>query len=233
MRDYITYAGNALNIYNMFITNAGVYTSPKRNFESIAIPGRSGNLIFENDGFENVEHTYPAAILKDFDKNFSALKSYLMTKKGYNRLVDTFHPDIFYLATFSRFDNLRQPNLKPSIGSFSMVFERKPQQYLVSGETPIEFTTNGQFLNPTEFEALPLIRVYGSGTLTINGTTITISTSSQYLDIDCEIQEVLQAGGNLDITLSNGEFPKLQAGINTVQKTSISKVVITPRWYRL
>lgn len=233
MRNYITYAGNALNIYNLFITNAGVYSSPKRNYESISIPGKSGNIILENDSFENLEHKYPAAITQDFDTNFLALKAYLLTKKGYHKLVDTFNPDEFYLATFSRFEDVKQPNLNPTIGTLKMVFDRKPQRYLVSGETPIEFTSNGEILNPTEYNALPLIRVYGSGTLTINDVSIVISTSSSYLDIDCELQEVLQAGGNLDITLTNGEFPKLKAGINTIQKTGLSKVIITPRWYRI
>ena len=138
------------------------------------------------------------------------------------------------MATFKRFDNVKQQYFHGTVGSCVMVFERKPQRYLKSGKKEYEYTASGSINNPTEFDALPLIRVYGSGTLTVNGTPIVISTSKTYLDIDCELQEVLQSGGNLDITLTNGVFPKLSSGENTITKgNGISKAIITPRWWSL
>ena len=233
MRDYVYFAGKNLNDFNIFATNAGIYSAPSRGFESIPIAGRNGNLIFENNKYENVEHRYPIAILDDFNANYAALKSFLLSQKGYKRLSDTFYPDEFYMATFSRFDSVNQPFYKADKGSCVLVFERKPQRYLRSGENMVEFTTGGTLNNPTQFDALPLIRVYGEGTLTIGDISIDIDTSEAYLDIDCELQEVLQTGGNLDVTLTNGEFPKLTAGENELAFTGLTKVEITPRWWRL
>ena len=233
MRDYVYFAGKNLNDFNIFATNAGIYSAPNRGYESIPIAGRNGNLIFENNKYENMEHRYPIVILSDFDSNFAALKSYLLSKTGYQRLTDTFYPDEFYLATFSRFDNVNQPYYKPDKGSCVLVFERKPQRYLRSGEDVATFTADGTLNNPTQFDALPLIRVYGEGTLTIGDVSIEIDTDEPYLDIDCELQEVLQTGGNLDVTLTNGEFPKLTAGENEITFTGLTSIEITPRWWRL
>lgn len=234
MRDYIYYAGRMLSDFKTFITDAGIYSSPERNYESIEIAGRNGNLLFENDRYKNVEHRYPLIITEDFNTNYAALKAYLLSKRGYNEMYDTFYPDEYYLASFKRFDNVKQKFLHGTIGTCELIFERKPQRFLKSGKNQYEFTVSGSLNNPTEFDALPLLRVYGSGTLTVNGTAIVIDTSQTYLDIDCDLQEVLQAGGNLDITLTNGVFPKLTSGENTITKgNGISKVIVTPRWWTL
>lgn len=234
MRDnYVYFAGKMLSDFDMFVTNAGVYNAPARNYESISIAGRSGNLLFENDKFDNIEYRYPAVILSDFNMNFEALKGFLLSQTGYSRLSDTFYPDEFYLATFKRFDNVKQSYLNGDKGTFVLVFERKPQRYLKNGEKKLIFTSNGSFKNPTQFKALPFITVYGSGTFTLNGISVSITTDYAHLDIDCELQEVLQLDGNLDITLTNGEFPKLKAGINELSFTGLSRIEIIPRWYTL
>ena len=233
MRDYVYFANRNLDEFKTFVTNAGVYSAPARNYESIPITGRNGNLIFENNKFDNVEHRYPVAIIEDFDKNFAALKAYLLSHTGYCRLSDTFYLEEFYLATFKQFDSVKQAKLKGDKGTCVLVFERKPQRYLKSGENKITLTAAGSIKNPTQFKALPLLKVYGSGTLTIGSIAITIDTEYAHLDIDCELQEVLQAEGNLDITLTNGEFPYLDKGVNEVSFTGLTRVEITPRWYTL
>lgn len=231
----VFFGNKMLSEFKTFITNAGIYSTPARGYESVAIDGRNGNLIFEKDKFDNVEHKYPLVIYEDFDRNFMVLKSFLLNRKGYERLTDTFYPDEYYLATFKQFEDIRQPYLNGDKGSCTLVFERKPQRFLKSGDNVITFTTSrGQILNPTNFKALPMIRVYGSGVLSINSVSIEIDTEEEYLDIDCELQEVLQSSGNLDVTLSNSKFPYLQSGTNSLMIIgNITEVRITPRWWRL
>lgn len=233
MRDYVYFANKNLDDFKTFVTNAGVYSAPARNYDSIPVPGRNGNLILDNNRYENVEHLYPVIISENFDANFAALKSFLLSKKGYQRLSDTFYPDEFYLASFARFDSIKQKFLHGTQGTCILVFDRKPQRFLKSGEKTFEYTVAGILSNPTKFTSLPLIRVYGSGSLTIGGISIAISTTESFLDIDCELQEVLQTGGNLDVTLTNGEFPKLLPGTNNISFTGLTKVIITPRWWTL
>lgn len=231
---------NLGDLYDMFITNAGVYSIPDNNYESIPIAGRNGNLLFDKTNFDNVEHKYPCIITGNFDDNFLHLKSALMLSEGYQILRDDFMPDEFYLAYFKRFENIHQPSLNPTKGSFTLVFERKPQRFADSGEEITEFTSSGTLVHPflsassTRYPALPRMRVYGSGTLTINDISIEIDTDHAFLDIDCDLQEVLQDGGNLDVTLTDGAFPYLVGGSNgIVLGSGITKVMIKPRWWYL
>lgn len=231
--NYVYFANKNLDEFDTFVTNAGIYATPGRGYESVSVPGKNGDVLFEKNKYDNVLHTYPVIIKGNFNENFAALKSFMLSQQGYHRLSDTFYPDEFYLATFQSFNNIRQPFLDGQMGSCVLTFDRKPQRFLRSGETAVEVANGATLKNPTRFDSKPLIRVYGSGSLTIGDVSIAISTTESYLDIDCEIQEVLQDGGNLDITLTNGEFPVLKSGVNTISYTGLTKVVITPKWWKL
>lgn len=90
--------------------------------------------------------------------------------------------------------------------------------------------------NPTLFTSKPLIRVTGSGTVSIGDNTITIASGYTYVDIDSEIQDCycgIQNANSL-VTFSNRKFPELQRGINGISLgTGVTSVQITPRWFRL
>ena len=232
MRDYLFFNNKPSSDFNVYITDAGVYTSPGRSYDKVSVPGRNGDILFENNKYDNIEHYYPAVIVDNFKSNFDALKAFLLSSRGYIRLKDTFHPDEYYMATFNRIENIKT-TVYDKAGTFTIVFDRKPQKFLVSGEKPIEFTTfPAVIMNPTQFDTAPLIRLYGSGTLTINDISLTLTTSAQYVDIDCELQEALQAGENVNISLANGVFPKLSPSTNNISFTG-TKIEITPRWYSI
>lgn len=232
MENYFFFNNKSSADFQAYITDAGVYKSPNRKYDSVHVPGRNGDVLFESDDYENTEHSYPAIIVDDFDNNFDAFKAFLLSSNGYVRLKDTYHPDEFYLATFSRIEDIKT-KIYAKGGTCRVVFDRKPQKYLVSGEKAIEFTNFPAYLmNPTQFKSAPLIRLYGSGTLTINDISITLNTTAEYVDIDCDLQEALQAGENVNITHENGIFPILSKGKNTINFTG-SKIEITPRWYSI
>ena len=90
--------------------------------------------------------------------------------------------------------------------------------------------------NPTLFNSNPLIRVTGSGTVSIGDNTITIASGYTYVDIDSEIQDCYCGTQNANslVTFSNRKFPELQPGINGISLgTGVTSVQITPRWFRL
>lgn len=231
MLNYLYFNGKSSADFSAYITNAGAYQAPNHSYESISVPGRNGNLIFDNDKFDNVQISYPAVIVKDFDRNFDDLKAFLLSINGYHRLSDTFHPDEYYMAVFQGIDNINVIRTHEG-GTMNLVFERKPQKFLKSGERMKEYTGTVTIKNPTRYKALPLIRLYGSGTLTVGDVSLALNTSASYVDIDCEMQEALQEGQNRNITLNNGIFPFLAPGNNTIQYTG-QKFQITPRWFSI
>ena len=109
-----------------------------------------------------------------------------------------------------------------------------PQLYLKSGEWMQVFHQPDAVYNPTAYHAKPLLRIYGTGKITVGNGEMTITENDSYIDIDCEMQDAYRGTQNLngDISLASGDFPVLKAGKNNVTLGSgITKVIITPRWW--
>lgn len=91
--------------------------------------------------------------------------------------------------------------------------------------------------NPTLFAARPLIRVYGYGVVTVGDTVVTVAQNPYaYVDIDSEMMDCYHGDDNANgyVSFSGGEFPVLPAGTTALSYTgSITKVEITPHWWRL
>lgn len=238
--NYAIFNGKPLSDFGLYISGKGTFKSPERDVTKVEVPGKSGDLIFDNGRFKNVTITYEDSfILEDYDdkipfaERIRSLSSFLKSSSGYHRLEDTYHPDEFRMATCLT-------SIDPEVfllvsGQFDLEFDCKPQRFLKIGEEPVTFTSNGTILNPTYHDAKPIIRVYGYGTLAVGEETMTIkSHSNQYIDIDCELMNCYCGATNCNnyVTLNSDEFPVLAPGRNGVNFSgNISKVIITPRWW--
>lgn len=233
--NYFKYAGVSSLTHGILIDSHGSYNTPERDYESIEIPGRNGELTIDHGRYKNVDVTYKCGIGVGFHEHINDFKAWLMSQIGYQRLEDSYNPDYYRMA---RVKSAPNPDvfLKGIAGTFDVVFDCKPQRFLKSGETTQTFTSGGSITNPTRYTALPLVRVYGTGTVRIGAVTIVINSASSYTDIDCEIQDAFRGAVNCNgnITLSSGGFFTLVPGYNYVSVSgSISQVIITPRWWTL
>lgn len=231
----ITVNGKSSRDFNVYLSDAGVYGMPERDMENIEIPGRSGDLVKDNGRFKNVEMSFPCIIVDHFKDNFSAFVGYLLNQTGYVKIEDSFFPDEYILAKYSG-----DPEPKAATygdkGTFDIKFNRKPQRYLKVGNDTISFTSNGSVYNKYNGTAKPLVRVYGTGDLAIGDAVITINSVDTYVDIDCDIQDAFKGATNCNgnISLNSGRFFELTPGVNNIAKANtISRVEITPRWWKL
>lgn len=100
-------------------------------------------------------------------------------------------------------------------------------------EEAIEVTSSGATVNnPGDLVAYPLIKITGSGAVTISagGNVLTIPELTSGWVVDCENEWVLNGDTPLSGVCS-GAFPKFAVGSNTVAFTgSITKLEITPRF---
>lgn len=219
--------------YGVRISGDKTFEKPAKSTETITVPGRNGTLEIDNKRYENVNITYSAFIIDRFESNFADFAAYMLSQKGYGRLEDSYHPDHFRMA---RYSGGLSPVMTPrnKAGSFEISFDCKPQMFLRSGERTKEYETGQVIQNPTFFRALPLIRVYGTGSLTLN-ETVTVNTADGYTDIDCDAQEAFKGSVNCNgkITLPSGNFPYFAPAQNTLTFSGFSKVEITPRWWTL
>lgn len=168
--------------YGIYISGEGVFNAPKRDVEMISIPGRNGTFALDKGRFENIEVTYPAITFEpgDYDafaRNLADFRNAICSLRGYQRLTDTFHPEEYRMATY-----IGGLDIKPikynTASQFNLVFDCKPQRYLMSGEAAIEITSGDTLLNPTMFDASPLLAVKGYGTIGFNGYEIKLHNAA-------------------------------------------------------
>lgn len=222
--------------FGVYTTDAGVYDAPERRVKFVDVPGRNGSLVYDEDSFDNIDVRYPAIIRDDYKNNFAALRAFLLSRKGYVRIEDTFNPLEYRLGVYHEAIEPKT-TVGYKMGSFEIIFNCKPQRFLKIGdmETTIPRSPS-MMVNPTRYKAKPLIRCYGrSGTVKINGISVSVTGCSSYVNLDCDIMESYEgsASRNSTTTLTNGLFPVLDPGENTITFSGFSSVVITPRFFTI
>lgn len=119
-------------------------------------------------------------------------------------------------------------------GECKFQFDCLPQHFLKSAENTVTKSTSGGYItNPTQFKALPLIVVYGSGscTLTVGDYMVEISEIGTSVTMDCEIMRAYNGNTPRDSTIT-GPFPVLVPGRNNIRfDGGVTRVEIAPRWW--
>lgn len=226
-----------LYAFGVWINGDNTYHGSDPNIETVKIPGRNGDLIYSNRRYNNFTLTYKCAMPRKFEENFPALRAFLYSNVGYRIIEDSYFPDMVRLGRITGKIDPQQIAWNSSAALFNMSFDCKPQHYYKSGLEKIDITADDVIVNPTLFDAQPMLRVTGYGDFTLNGITVTIDAHNYpYTDIDCEIQDGYYENVNLNryITISGDNFPVLSPGNNElVFGDGITEVEVIPRYWTL
>ena len=228
----ITFGGDVIPA---IIGTAPHIIRPIRKITTVQIPGTNREIIDMQDAWESYDQSYTLIVgdgTQDSIQEKLCIIAEKLYKTGYQVLIDDYEPDIFRLAYYTGpFD---VENRKTRVGKFDITFRCRPERFLVSGNVPIEISSGSIITNPTAFTAKPLIHIEGngSGSLTVAETTITITDMIDYLNIDCERQDVYRQINENRNNLMTGNFPELKAGNSTITYTGgITSVSITPKFW--
>ena len=234
MKDFFIFDDIDTRDYGIAVFNMQLEDSPVCEETTYSVPGRNGDLVGVQHRLKNCSHEYMAVIYDDFARTMAAFRDAVISKRGYKLLIDSFHPEEFYLARYVGPVELK--TMKGSgMGKVLVEFNRKPQRYLISGAASVEVSTGGALVNPTNQDAQPLIRVTGYGTLNVGAYTLTIASGYTYIDIDCELMDCYYGAYNANelVTITGNDFPVLVPGSNGITFSgNITKVEVTPRWWR-
>lgn len=266
----LTFDGiNSLD-YGIYITGEAVYNAPERAVEMVSIPGKNGALALDQGRFENIEVRYPAGCFADSQSEFAekirAFRNVLASRYSYRPLLDEYNLDEFRMAMF--ISGLEaEPVANGRAAEFEIIFNCKPQRFLISGNVPYDFITeyqgltdensvqlqneNGldieggitignQIVNPSPFDARPLIKTKGNGTVTIGSQIITISGVLPVTEvyIDCETMEIytmtggIKSGASSHVSFNRADFPVVPSGTSGWSYTT-ETAEITPRFWRI
>lgn len=221
----------------IYITGESVYDSPERDVEAIEIAGRSGDYLLDKGRWKNIEVTYHCGCFGDDQNDFANkirnFRNQLASKRGYKRIVDSYNPAEYRMGTFTNSVEVDAVSMKRA-GEFDVVFNCKPQRYLTSGETELTMSRNQTLTNPTMFDASPLLKVNGYGTVGFNGYSIELR-NEEMGEYELLNYGFAQNGGAFTIPsegYNSGDTLTLRgttitAGIKLVSGATVSNVVIT------
>ena len=183
---YIEFGGVKSSDYGIHVSGEGVFKAPERDVEHIEIPGRNGEFLLDKGRFKNIEVPYRVfnkeATYEEFISRIDAFRNAIVSKWGYQRLEDSFHPDEYRMASISQGMDV-DPIQFAKASEFEVVFDCKPQRFLKSGETEQTVSSGDTITNPTLFESNPLLKVDGYGAININDDVISIQQGATIGDI--------------------------------------------------
>lgn len=182
IRNNLLYGNVSANDYGIYISGEGVYNAPERAVELVEVPGRNGSLTIDEGYYRNITVEYPcftfANSQREFRRIISDFRNALLSQVGYQRIMDTYNPDEYRIGLYVEGLEV-EPVYHGRAGSFTLVFNCKPQRYLISGDDDVTVTVSGtKLINPTAYESSPLIKANGYGTISFNGYSIVLNNET-------------------------------------------------------
>lgn len=203
-----TFGGISSSTYNVVVEGSGDYSAPSRAVEVIEIPGRNGAFHLDKGYYENITIEYNC-LLKDttqanFETAVASFRNAIVSKVGYQRLTDTYHPNEYRMAAYvGGFDETPTFHGKGAI--FKVKFDCKPQRFLTSGETSSSVANNGTLSNPTLFPSRPLLEVKGKGTIHMGDDDIYLNPEERGWGIVGSASRN-PANDTITYTINNGSY---------------------------
>lgn len=228
---------NGSDLFGIVVEKAPNIIRPTRKVTRFSVPGRNGDIVMQQDAWENYEQPYD--IWTGEDQNYTAqqrfteIASILNSSTGYCRLEDDFEPEIYRMATFN--GPMDAENILNQYGRVTLSFDCRPERFLKTGEIERVVNSGTTLFNPTRFKANPLIHIEGSGEVSvqIGGKTIT-ATVNGYINIDCETMNAYKTESDLQNTQISGDFPVINPGDNVIGITgSPTLVSVVPRYFTI
>lgn len=136
------------NDYGVIISGGGTYATPRRKVTSTQVPGRNGDIQYDENAFENCIVTYPCGIAKGFESDYLPFIRKLKAQPVYSKITDTYHPQYFRYGTVIE-EMVPEVGTILRSGKFDLQFDCKPQRFLTSGDTPIAYIPEVKIIPPS------------------------------------------------------------------------------------
>lgn len=146
-----------------------VIRKPQRKFTSYNIPGRNGDIIVQQDAYENVIVPYQIYCGEgDVQADWTDLANVLY-KDGYQKLSDISDPDHFRMGVFN--GGIDAAYYWEKVGRTTLEFNCRPERYRVDGAKPISYSSQSEWVYALSRQEL--LDNYSNQVITwLNDTTI-------------------------------------------------------------
>lgn len=231
MRSYIFYNNQNSNDLELIIENTPEIPTANFTYDEIEIDGGE-NLTIKN-GFTDIEFKINFAYFADPEEYLSKkqrIDSWLLSNIN-KYLIYSLDNFVAYRVKKIVIDNTTTTSR--TVRHFTVTFTCTGLKYLTTGLNTLELTSSGTELNNFgNYESKPLLKIYGSGNITINinRNSFNIKNVSSYVIVDSELKECYKDSTNMGKNMT-GDYPIFLIGKNTVSWTgTVTKIELMPRW---
>lgn len=225
--DWFKFNNTMSDDFDFVVENMNVAVLPERKVQRFSVLGRDGDLTKSEDTYSPYLITIKGHV--PIDAPFDLIYQWL---SGQSDLIFSYNADKRYRAEIS--GEVRPVFLaiywQLEINMLVQPFAREAEPEV------IEKTASGTLFNPGNRWSLPVITVYGAGTLTIGGYTLVIAATAgeSFVVINSEAGTAYYESGGVKINRGNkvtGNFPVLDPGeIAVTVGTGITNVKIQGNW---
>lgn len=234
--------GKLSSEYGTIIQSRPTIESPKRRTQFKTSFGLSGEQPFDEDAYDNTELDLSLIVKGAANRGASYNRELVQNwfdSPSYMDFIPYFDEDKIYhvmLREGMQFQSkyFLEENLVVSVPLTVLPYKH----HIVSPSKLL--TAAGTITNPSYKESLPLIKILGSGniTLIVNSIPFQMQSVSGNIWIDCEFKigysEVNGIKQNANHKVRTLDFPILVSGNNTISWTgTVTSVEIHPRWRSL
>ena len=231
-----TWRGESSDAHGVVVRNLPPIYSPQVRDEAVPIPGRSGALHMQDGAYEEQLMMLEGYLPYEQGVVVSPIETIKAWLSGAGDLTLSDQPDRRYKAriidaiAFTPWvQGFADRIFSASFWADPLAYEADPEVIRMLGPRTIE--------NPGTVPAAPLIRIKGSGrvTLTVGDITISLDNLSGTVTIDCDAMSAYlgtdASGTATAITLDDHAWPVLGLDSTRISWTgSVSQVEIEPNW---
>jgi len=230
-----TYKGIKSKDMHLRVLNDLSFASPRRDVNVVQISGRDGDLIMDNGRYESVIRSVPcrleAPIGIDIEVLINKINNWLIDDGGFHEFEWDNDPDFKCLARVE--GDVVSQRVLSRYGKMVVRFRMHPVKYLKSSLEERPITTNTNVINTFNIDAKPIIRIVGSGDMTLNigGRPLMLRGIGGGCIIDTETQTITDLEGRITLfDRMRSPFPVLRPGNNAITFSGNDiQVFMTPR----
>lgn len=229
-----TFNGVSSTTHGLRVTSDYVINSTGNDVETVAVPGRDGDLLISKNRLKSVTIELPCTVLSNrkLTDAESDISNWLNVD-GYKDLTLSWDPDFIYRSAF--IETFEMSSLMRQFGKVKLNFLTYPVKFYKQGRTS-QTLSNGATVNGLgNVNAKPIITLVGSGdcTLTINGRKTKLKAVQNRITLDMQANQVYS--GNLqawDKVVRSPQFqmPYLDYGRNLISWDGSFTIEMIPNW---
>lgn len=229
-----TFNGVSSTTHGLRVTSDYVINSTGNDVETVAVPGRDGDLLISRNRLKSVTIELPCTVLSNRKLTDAGSEiSNWLNVDGYKDFTLSWDPDFIYRSAF--IETFEIASLMRQFGKVKLNFLTYPVKFYKQGRTT-QTLSNGATVNGIgNVNAKPIITLVGSGdcTLTINGRKTKLRAVQNTITLDMQANQVYS--GNLPawdkvVRAPQFQMPYLDAGRNLISWDGNFTASMIPNW---